>query len=219
MEGTRANERPPFKFGDKPIVGVVGAIGGGKSAVARRLAQWGGKVLDADKVGHEVLAYPEVIERLRSLFGPGVLDRKGAIDRGALAKVVFSDAARRRVLEGVVHPIMLELFRERLAQALAESETRMVVLDAAVLIEAGWDAVCDRILFVDAPRAIRLQRVRERGWSEEELARREAAQLPLDEKRARADVVLENDGGWAELDAAVDRFARELLGAAPPDAP
>lgn len=190
----------------KPVFGIVGAIGAGKSAVAARLVARGGRVLDADKAGHEALLRGDVIGRLIETFGPDVLGETGAIDRKQLAAIVFNDPEQRRRLERIVHPVMFGMFRERMLAAMADPAVTLIALDAAVLQEAGWDEVCDRILYVDAPREQRLERVRDRGWNDEELSKREAAQLPLEEKRRRADKTLVNDGSLERLAAQADEL-------------
>lgn len=204
--------------GPIPVIGLIGGIGGGKSAAASILAARGAEVVDADAVGHEVLRRPEVARRVAERFGPGVVAADGQVDRRALGRVVFADPAARRDLEAIVHPPMFEELTGRIAAARSRGDAPLIVLDAAVLLEAGWDRACDAVVFVDAPRGARLDRVRRgRGWSDEELAAREAAQWPLDRKEARADRVLANDGDPARLEAEVDRLLMTLApaGAAP----
>lgn len=207
-QGGRPGERSA-----KPVVGLIGGIGAGKSLVADRLRRLGALVVDADQAGHETLLDPDVVARLRKEFGDSILADDGRIDRGRLAKIVFGDESRRRVLESIVHPRMVERFREEIARAAADERTPLVVLDAAVLLEAGWDALCGLVVFVDAPRSARIERLRRsRGWNEEELGRREAAQWPLERKRARADVVVRNDSDPDACRDAVDRLFREWTG-------
>lgn len=199
-----------------PVIGLIGGIGGGKSVAAGLLAERGAVVVDADAVGHEVLRRPDVARRVVERFGAGVTSADGQVDRRALGRLVFADAAARRDLEAIVHPSMFQEFERRIGEARSRGEAAAVVLDAAILLEAGWDRICDVVVFVDAPREARLDRVREsRGWSEADLAAREAAQRPLDEKRARADHVLANDGEVAGLAAEVDRLVTLLALAGP----
>jgi dephospho-CoA kinase len=170
-------------------------------------------VIDADAVGHELLKDAHVRKQIVERFGPGVLEKAGdardqepAVDRRALGAIVFSDPAARHDLEEILHRPMRAWFlavieREKSTRA---GSGRMVVLDAAVLLEAGWDDLCDLIVFVDAPHEERVRRVREhRGWSSEKLAARERAQWPADVKRSRADLVINNDAG-------VDSLRREV---------
>jgi dephospho-CoA kinase len=205
----------PWKHGPIAVLGLIGGIGGGKSAVAAALARRGAVVLDADSVGRALLTRKPVRARLVAHFGARILDRTGAggpdhappIDRRALAAIVFADAAERRALEAIVHPRMRRFFERAIARAVRQGQARAVVLDAAVLLEAGWDALCDLVVFVDAPRDRRLARLQEqRGWTEAMLAARERAQWPLVAKRGWADAIVVNDAGLPQLDAEVDRL-------------
>ena len=202
--------------GPIPVIGLIGGIGGGKSAAASILAGRGAEVVDADAVGHEVLRRPEVARRVAERFGPGAIAADGRVDRRALGRVVFADPAARRDLEAIVHPPMFEEFERRIAAARSRGDAPLVVLDAAILLESGWDRACDAVAFVDTPREARLDRVRrDRGWSDAELTAREAAQWPLERKKARADHVLTNDGDPARLEAEVDRLLMKLAPAEP----
>ncbi|MEO1279464.1 MAG: dephospho-CoA kinase, partial [Planctomycetota bacterium] len=141
----------------------------------------------------------DVIQELVAAFGKGVLDEHGAPNRQAIADAVFGSDDARRTLESIIHPKLHDARAALIARA-RDDRARGVVIDAPLLFEAGVDAECDAVIFVDTPRAERLQRVREgRGWSEAELDRREAAQLPLDEKRARSDVAIANGGDLEDL--------------------
>jgi dephospho-CoA kinase len=188
------------------VIGVVGAIGAGKSAAARAMAARGGAAVDADRLGHDALERPDVKAAAVARWGTGVLKPDGTADRRAIAAVVFADPAERRALEALVYPVIQERVADAVAAAQADPAVRFVVLDAAVMLEAGWHDRCDRILYVDAPPAVRLARVAARsGWTAADLAAREAAQMPAAEKRRRADAVIENAGTPADLQAAVDR--------------
>ena len=198
-------------------MGLIGGIGGGKSAAASLLAARGAIVIDADAVGHEVLRRPEVAARVADRFGADVVGPGGEIDRKALGKVVFADASARRDLEAIVHPPMFEEFERVVAEAERRQEAPLVVLDAAILLESGWDLACDMVVFVDAPRRTRLERVfRNRGWTDEQLSAREAAQWPLEQKKARADAILANDGDVSRLESNVDRLMDRLAPAGSP---
>lgn len=179
------------------IIGLLGGVASGKSFVAEQLQQFGAARLDADRVGHEVLLLPEVIEQLKARWGERVLNPKGEISRSAVAAIVFarSDEGREELkfLESVTHPLIGLRLREE-AQRLAAEGKQYLVLDAPVMLKAGWDSLCDVILYVDAPQEVRLQRALERGWTKEQFAAREAAQESLDEKRRHAQVVIKNAG-------------------------
>lgn len=191
-------------------IGLVGGVASGKSLVGRILVELGAGLLDADRTGHAVLADDaEVREALHKRWGDSILTADGSIDRSAVAKRVFAEteagAADRKFLERLLHPrIRRRIMRER--DHFAADGKPAVVLDAPLLLESGWDPLCDLILFVEVPRHIRLERAQTRGWTEAEFARREAAQWPVDKKRAAANVVIANSGSEINLRAAIEDF-------------
>ena len=196
------------------VVGILGGIASGKSAVAAALARDGGVAIDADAIAREVLASPALVERLRSAFGADVIGADGTPDRARLAARVFADPAARARLEGWTHPAVRARILADLAQARASGAPR-IVLDVPLLLENdaqhGLASLCDVLVFVDADDAERDRRaVQNRGWEPGEVRRREAAQLPLAHKRERADFVIHNDGSPQQLDAAVRRILTEL---------
>jgi dephospho-CoA kinase len=186
-----------------PILALVGGIGCGKSALAAWLAGHARAcVVDADAVGHAVLRRADVRDRLVDAFGTDVL-RDGQIDRSVIARRVFGDTAThqaaRQTLESIVHPVMRNDFEQAFRAACSSSDFDLIVFDAAVLLESGWQDAVDAIAFVEVPLAERVRRVARRGWSEQQLRQREASQWPLERKRAAAHVVIDNSGA---LDAA-----------------
>jgi dephospho-CoA kinase len=196
-------------------LGLVGGIASGKSQVANSLADLGAVVLDADRAGHEVLRQPDVIAALKGRWGDGILDTAGQVSRRAVAKIVFGagNEAEKRFLEQLTHPRIQMRMQQEIARAQALSpQPRVLVIDAALLFEAGWETLCDKILFVDAPRDVRLERAVARGWSAEQFAAREAAQMPIEDKRARADVVIRNVRTLENLREVVRLTWRNLLG-------
>jgi dephospho-CoA kinase len=194
-----------------PVIGLVGGIGSGKSHLASLMGKRGAVVIDADAVGHEVLDEPEIRRQIVARFGPGVVrsaaadgSENGLIDRRALGSIVFADRRALDDLEGIVHPVMRSRIIERIEAERRRGLAPAVVLDAAILLEAGWDDLCDRIVFVEASWPVRLARVScSRGWTVEVLRAREAAQWPCESKKARAHVVLANDDA-ERLDEKVD---------------
>lgn len=182
-----------------PIIGLVGGIGSGKSAVARWLVEhFGGYLIDADRVGHQVLLQEDVKQELHQAFGPSIFEN-GQVDRRRLAALVFGNMpeqnAARKTLERIVHPVMEQQIRDEIASVRQNERVELIVLDAAILLESGWRDTCDVVAFVDVPRDVRLRRVAEsRGWSEDDLSSREASQWPLARKREASDVVIHNSG-------------------------
>jgi dephospho-CoA kinase len=177
-----------------PVIGIVGGIGSGKSLVADALVGFGGYLIRADVIGHDALREPDIRARIVERWGDGVLNAQGEIDRRAVARLVFADSAELRALESIVHPIIEKKIREEIARARANLDVKCIILDAAILFEAGWHQASDKVLFVDAPLPIRLARLKQkRGWTEEEVARREKMQMPIEEKQRRADAIIVND--------------------------
>ncbi len=181
-----------------PVIGIVGGIGSGKSAVANWVAaQSDVAVIDADKLGHDALKSDNVKDALLRRFSIDILGADGSINRSALARKVFGDhpeqLAARHDLEQIVHPEIGRRISEDVALAAANGR-KGVMLDAAILLEAGWRKLCDLVIFVDTPDAIRWSRIQKnRNWTEDELRRREASQWSLDRKRQDADFVIAND--------------------------
>lgn len=206
MVGTTGAKPAVDSMGARPAVGLIGAIGGGKSTVAQLLAAKGAAVLDADRLGHSVLAEPAIIATLVERFGEAILaeGKADTIDRPVLGRMVFADPEALKDLNAIVHPRM----RQRMLEWMGEVKVvPLKVLDAAILQEAGWDDLCWHVLFIDAPRAVRLERLAtSRGWNEEQLDRREASQWPLDRKRAGADSIVENDGSQDQLCAKINEW-------------
>ena len=175
------------------VIGLAGGIASGKSLVASCFEHFGATVINADCIGHEVLKDPSVIAAIQSQWGQDVL-RNGEIDRSALARIVFDSSSKEtnqlELLEQMTHPAIGQKIRERLAQF--ESEAMAVVLDAPVMFKAGWDQMCDKIVFVDSDTSLRRLRARQRGWDADELARREARQTSIAEKRSKSTDIIDN---------------------------
>lgn len=196
-----------YRHGPKPTIGLVGGIGAGKSTAAGLLAARGGVVIDADALGHATLDDPGVRQQVLARWGhrATLVRPDGSFDRRALAAVVFADPAERAALEEIVFPVITARALAEIARAQADPAARFVVVDAAVMLEAGWGGICDRVVYIDAPADQRLARVAVRsGWTAADLAAREAAQWPADRKRARADAVLVNDAGPGRLAEQID---------------
>ena len=193
-----------------PVLGLIGAIGAGKSVAARAFAEEGGVAIDCDRLGHEALARPEVSERLVARWGNRILLPDRSPNRKVIGAIVFADAPERAFLEGVVFPAIGALARMEMAEAAGDPNVRFVVLDAATLLEADWAGFCDRIVYLDAASELRRERVRARsGWDAAELARREMAQWSAAAKIERADAVIQNDGTESELRAAAARLLKD----------
>jgi dephospho-CoA kinase len=191
----------------KPVIGLVGGMGSGKSLVAAELARRGGQVISGDQLGHEALQQPLIRAQVKQRWGTGVFDEGENVDRRKLGLRVFSDARERKALEALVFPFIERRITEEIAAAEQHPGTVFLVLDAAIMLEAGWNKHCERIVYVDAPRSIRAQRLaRQRGWTEKDLETREQAQWPADEKKTRADFVIDNSGAPETITEQVNRL-------------
>lgn len=189
-----------------PVVGLTGGIGAGKSTVAAILTELGARVIDADRIGHEVYRPGSAgFARVVEAFGPGVVGADGAIDRRALGALVFADPAARARLNALVHPLIAAEVGRRVAAARAEGFAGPLVVEAAVLLEAGWRPLVDRVWVVSTRREHAIARIMAaRGLTREEVEQRLDAQMPDSERRRHADLVIENDGSPAALRAAVE---------------
>jgi dephospho-CoA kinase len=193
------------------VLGITGGIASGKSQVTEILASHGALVIDADRIGHQVLEDHAVQTLLVRQFGQSVLSQETkSVDRKRVAELVFGDTPqaiqRRRALEAITHPPIRAGIRQQLDEALRSATLRWIVLDVPLLLESGWDKSCDAVWFVDAPQDIRLQRVLVRGWTREHFLAREASQWSVDRKRSRATHVISNSGSLEELDEQVTKM-------------
>jgi dephospho-CoA kinase len=197
------------------LVGLTGNIGSGKSTVAQLLSERGATIIDADVLARRAVeqgteAFRAIVER----WGTSILAADGLLDRGALRRIVFSDQAELEQLNTIVHP-EVERMRGALVDQARQRGDRLVVCDIPLLFERRMTEGFDRIVLVDAPRPVRLERlVRERGLRETEAMDMIVAQMPAELKRARADFVIDNDGTLTQLDARVAEVWSALLAAA-----
>jgi dephospho-CoA kinase len=186
------------------LIGLTGNIGSGKSTVAQLLSERGATIIDADVLSRRAVevgtaAYRSIAER----WGTSILAPDGAIDRSALRRIVFSEPKQLEQLNKIVHPAV-ERMRVALVEQARQRGDRVVVCDIPLLFEKKMTGRFDRILLVDAPRPVRLERlVRERGLRETEAMDMIVAQMPAELKRARADFVIDNDDTLTELDRRV----------------
>ena len=190
-------------------IGLTGGIGSGKSTVAALLAERGAVLVDADRIARAVLEPGTPgLAAVAGEFGTGVLTADGALDRAALAAVVFADPRARARLDALVHPLVRAQAAEEIARA---PEDAVVVQDVPLLVETGQAGSYDLVVVVETDLATRLRRLVERGLTEDDARARIAAQATDEQRRAVADVVLDNSGSREELAAAVDRFWRERV--------
>jgi dephospho-CoA kinase len=194
------------------VVGLTGGIGSGKTTVAARLEELGAVVIDVDKVAHGTYRRGQpAYDRLVEIFGPTIVGQDGEIDRRALGAAVFGDPAEMAKLTGVVWPATHQAAHAALADE-RQRGTRVVVVEAAVLLEANWTDIADEIWVVTVSPETAIERIVARNnLSRDQAQERIASQLSNEERVAHADLVIRNDGTLEELFASVDRHWRELL--------
>jgi len=193
------------------IVGLTGSVAAGKSAVADLWREAGVRVVSADRLARTAVEPgTEALARIGELFGPGVIQADGALDRGAVRRIVFRDEDALRHLEGIVHPEVRRL-RDEWTRGQREDGAELVVWEIPLLFETGTDGEVDVVVVVDAPAEVRRRRIVEtRGIGDEEAVAIMAAQMAAEEKRRRADVVVENGGTREELVGRAAEVLREL---------
>lgn len=186
-------------------LGLTGGIGSGKSTVARMLADRGAVIIDADAISRELVEPGEpALDRLVEEFGTGILREDGSLNRGALARVAFEDAAAAARLNQIMHPAIREESERRIADAVRRGAT-VIVYDMPLLVETGQQEVVDRVIVVDVPEAVQIQRaVGSRGLDEADVRRRIALQASREERLGCADGVIDNSGDVAETERQVE---------------
>jgi dephospho-CoA kinase len=195
------------------LIGVTGGIATGKSTVDRMLVAHGAVVIDADELAREAVHPGEpALDAVAARFGSGVIRADGALDRTGLGDIVFADPAARRDLERITHPRITELMQERIAAALG-GPAPLVAVDIPLLFENARESMFEGVLLVYAPRDVQLRRLHERNGLDDAAAlQRLDAQLPIDEKRARATWVIDNTLGLDATERAVDQWWRTVVG-------
>ncbi len=198
------------------VIGLTGVIGSGKSAVARMLAEMDAAVVDADRIGHSVYEPGEpAFDELKTAFGEGIVGSDGRIARAKLAALVFASAQALGRLNAIVHPRIRQRLAAEVAELRAAARVPAIVIEAAVLLEAGWQDLCDEVWLVTAPTAsVRERLAAERRMTPAQVAKRLGAQLSEEERRRHADVVIENDGTLEQLRARLAEIWQQRVASA-----
>jgi len=184
----------------KPIIGMLGGVASGKSTVAAEFAKLGCKIIDADKIAHELLERKDVKEKVVSVFGEGILDSAGNIDRKKLGDIVFADADKLSLLNKIIHPLVLGCAEQLIEQYNRENQVKAIVLDMPLLVEVGWAERCDKLIFVDCRREFRVDRAKKIGiMMKNQLKILENSQISLDSKAAIADNTIDNNSDFSGL--------------------
>ena len=185
---------------DKPIIGILGGIGSGKSAVAGCFADLECALIDADALAHEVLDDPDVLGAVVERWGSEVLDAAGRADRAKIAETVFDSPEALDFLNGLIHPRVLERSAAMIEAYQADGDAAGIVLDMPLLLEVGWEKKCDFLVFVDCSEEKRAERITKNGKIDiEQLKKRENFQISLDTKAEIAHYTINNNSYLAAL--------------------
>jgi dephospho-CoA kinase len=184
----------------KPVIGILGGVGAGKSTVAQEFVALGCRMIDGDAIGHELLRREDIRRQVLARWGQAVTASDGEVDRKALGAVVFASPAELTALNAILHPAIRQAMEQQIAQALADPAATGAVVDAAVMMEAGWDDLCTDLVFVAVSDTQRAQRVLDqRGWERSEWQRREKSQISLDKKAERCNYIIDNRSSGPHL--------------------
>ena len=186
------------------VIGLTGSIGTGKSEAARRLEVLGASIISADQVGHEAYTpNTEAWEQVVAAFGDDILQDDGEIDRRKLGAVVFSDPGQLEKLNQIMHPRMARMVADKIEE-LRDQGVEVVVVEAALLFEAGWDSLVEEVWVTDSTEQVVIERLKQRnGMSEEEARKRISSQMDRSERLERSDYVIGNSGDMATLGSTI----------------
>lgn len=197
----------------KPIIGLLGGVGSGKSTVAKMFYDLGAAVIDADRLAHEALNEPATVEQVKQKFGPGVSDLKGQIDRRKLAELVFDHPENVEFLNRVIHPKVIEQTESLISFYLNDPVSKAIVLDVPLLVEIGWQDRCDCLVFVECSIEKRLERLAgKRKIDEIQLKKRENFQISLDKKAQIAHYTINNNSEESEVAEQVAQVFSSITG-------
>ena len=189
------------------VIGLTGGIGTGKSEAATHLVSLGAQLIDADVVGHEAYRpHAEAWRQVVEAFGEGILGPENEIDRRALGAIVFSDPDQLARLNGIMHPLMAGMVQEKI-DAHREAGAEAVVVEAALLFEAGWNSLVQEVWVTDSSVEVVIERLAQRnGMNEEEARRRISSQMSREERLERADLVIDNSKDVESMREAIDEL-------------
>ena len=196
------------------VIGLTGGIGTGKSTVSLILKERGYEVIDLDVIAHEVIRFPQVIEKIVENFGKEILENNNSendiISREKLGKIIFRNKKKRLILNSIMHPEILHSMREKILKY--KKENKIIFVEIQLLFEVQWEKEFDSILLVSADEKTQIQRVLKRdNRTYEEALNIINSQMSLDEKKKRSDFIIENNGSILELEQKVDEFLKKLI--------
>ena len=183
----------------KPIIGIMGGIGSGKSTVAAEFEKLGAKVINADKIAHDLLEEKDTRDMVISLIGENIVDLQGNIDRKKIAEIVFKNSELLFKLNSIIHPGVLQKTEELIEQYNQDNQCKAIILDMPLLVEVGWDKRCDRLIFVDCDEKTRKNRLKSKFTEKNHIKNRENFQISLDKKQSIADNTVNNNSDFSTL--------------------
>jgi len=191
------------------IIGLTGGIATGKSTVCKILKGLNVKIIDSDKIAHQVLTYNDVIDKIKDQFGEKILDQKGNINRKKLGSIVFEDDKKRKLLESITHPKIFTIIENKIEEY-KDSEGKIIVLDAPLLFETSLDKKVDETWVVYTSKETQINRIIERdNLNKKEAMQRIDAQMDLDKKAEKADIVINNEGSIADLEKKITKLVEK----------
>lgn len=192
----------------KIILGITGSFGSGKSTVASIFKSYGAKIIDADKISHGIISPGgKIYKKIVNTFGPSILKKDKAVDRNKLAKIVFNEKRLLRSLNKILHPEIIKIIKKKIRSLYS----KVVVLDAPLLIEAGLEKLADKIIVVKINREQQLKRIQKRtSLSKADILKRTRLQFPLSRKIRLADFIIDNNGTMKETKKQVAQIRRLL---------
>ncbi len=197
----------------KPIIGILGGIGAGKSTVATEFAKLGCETIDADKIAHELLDEPAVKQSVVSLFGEDILSPAREIDRKKLADTAFADAEKLTALNEIIHPLVLAQVEQLIEQYNHQNKVKAITLDMPLLCQVGWEKRCDRLIFVDCDLKLRAERAKKTHFLDEnQLEIRENFQISLDSKARLSDNRVDNNSDFSGMAKQVTKIFSDIVG-------
>lgn len=194
------------------IIGITGGISSGKSSIARMLASLGAECIDADEMCHRLILTKGLKDKIVERFGNTILDTYGRIDRSLLAEIVFRDKASLDDLCSILHPVVIDQIKSKITEIEKKGRRKAIVIDAALLEESDLSLVCDFIIFVNTRKDNRLKRSQSgRHWTEEELEKRERFQMSLEDKKKKADYIIDNNFSTDDTFRQVKEFWKNYI--------
>jgi len=196
----------------KPIIGILGAIGAGKSTVAAEFAKLGCGVIQADQLNHQLLQQPEIIAQLIDWWGVRVINPDGSVNRQALGDIVFEDSRELKKLTLLLHPLIEARQQELIKSYQSDPDINAIILDVPLLAEVGYSKLCDALVYVDTSKSARFDRLRKKcGWTAEKIKKVENLQLPLDKKAKMSEYTIDNNSDIPVTTSQVGRVLTMVL--------